>query len=148
MSKTKILCAAVLVIAACGGKQKTNGGPGPDVDEHGEHAETPPDQSATMIPPEKMDEITQALKRKAMIISRCLATAMENKEVPRGAHGRVTLELVVEPSGSAGDVKVVKSDFHSAPGIEDCVVKHVKDIAFPQIPKRYETSFTYPMEAN
>src|SRR5436309_830720 len=56
MTMLKILCA-VLAIAACGGKQNPN--PGPTVDESGEHAETPPDQGANMIPPEKMDEDTK-----------------------------------------------------------------------------------------
>jgi hypothetical protein len=143
---TKLLCA-VLVIAACGGKQKTNG-PGPAVDESGEHADTPPDQSANMVPPEKMDEVTNDLKRKAGIISRCLADAMDEKEVPRGAHGKVTLEIVVGTGGKADSVKVVKSDFSSAPKVADCVVKHVQEIEFPTLPKSYETSYTYPMEAN
>ncbi len=142
----KLLCA-VLLIAACGGKQKT-GGPGPTVDETGEHADQVPDQSANMIPPEKMDEVNNDLHRKAMIISQCLASAMDEKEVPRGAHGKVTLELVIGTAGKADSVKVVKSDFRQAPKVEDCVVKHVKDIEFPQLPKSYETSYTYPMEAN
>lgn len=147
MSKLLVgLLLFVLVVAACGGKQKT--GPGPTVDETGEHADTPPDQSASMIPPEKMDEVTNNLKRKAGIISRCLADAMDEKEVPRGAHGKVTLELVIGTGGHADSVKVVKSDFASAPSVANCVVKHVQEIEFPTLPKSYETSFTYPMEAN
>ena len=142
---SKLICA-VLVVAACGGKQNPN--PGPAVDETGEHAETPPDQSANMVPPEKMDEVTNDLKRKAGIISRCLADAMDEKEVPRGAHGKVTLEIVVGTGGHADSVKVVKSDFSSAPKVADCVVKHVQEIEFPTLPKSYETSYTYPMEAN
>lgn len=146
--KNTLILAAVVAIAACGGKQKTNNGPGPDVDESGEHADPARDSSSTMIPPEKMDEVTQDLKRKALVIARCLSDAMERKEVPRGVHGKVTLELVISASGAAESVKVVKSDFREAPGIDDCVVKHVKEIAFPTLPKSYETSFTYPMEAN
>ena len=145
MTMLKILCA-VLAIAACGGKQNPN--PGPTVDETGEHADTPADQSGNMIPPEKMDEVSNDLKRKAMIISRCLADAMETKDVPRGAHGKVTLELVIGTGGHADSVKVVKSDFRNAPKVDDCVVKHVQEIEFPNLPKSYETSYTYPMEAN
>jgi hypothetical protein len=146
MSKLKSLCAVVLVIAACGGKQKT--GPGPTVDETGEHTDPPPDNSGNMIPPEKMDEVSNDLKRKANIISRCLADAMETKDVPRGAHGKVTIEIVVGTGGKADSVKVVNSDFRQAPKVDDCVVKHVQEISFPTLPKSYETSFTYPMEAN
>ena len=140
------LCAVVLWVAGCGGKQKT--GPGPEVDETGEHAEPVADQSGNMIPAEKMDEINNDLKRKAMSISQCLASAMDNKSVPRGAHGKVSLEIVIQPSGQASSVKVIKSDFREAPGIDDCVIKHVQEIAFPTLPKQYETSYTYPMEAN
>ena len=35
-----------------------------------------------------------------------------------------------------------------APAVDDCVVKHVQEITFPNLPKSYETSYTYPMEAN
>jgi hypothetical protein len=141
----KILCA-VLVVAACGGKQNPN--PPPTEETGGGETTPPPDNSGNMIPPEKMDEVANDLKRKAMIISRCLADAMELKEVPRGAHGKVTLELVVGTSGKADSVKVVKSDFDQAPSVNDCVVKHVQQIEFPQMPKSYETSYTYPIEAN
>ncbi len=149
MNMTKHLWLAVLVVGlgvGCGGKQKT--GPGPEVDETGEHADTVPDQSGTMIPPEKMDEVSNDLNRKGMIISQCLASAMEEGKVPRGAHGKVGLEIVIAPSGKASSVKVNKSDFRQAPEVEDCVVKHVQDIEFPQLPKQYETSHTYSMEAN
>ena len=144
MNMSKLLC--LVLIAACGGKQNPN--PGPSVDETGEHADQVPDNSGNMIPPEKMDEVNNALKRKAMIMSRCLADAMEQKTVPRGAHGKVTLELVIGTGGKADSVKVVKSDFHQAPTVDDCVIKHVQEIAFPNLPKSYETSYTYPMEAN
>src|SRR5205823_10538734 len=103
MSKLKSLCAVVLGIAACGGKQRP--GPGPTVDESGEHADQPPAQGQNIIPPEKMDEVNNNLRRKAMIISRCLADAMESKDVPRGAHGKVTLELVIGTGGRAESVK-------------------------------------------
>jgi hypothetical protein len=100
-----------------------------------------------MIPPEKMDEVTQALKRKQMIISRCLATAMENKDVPRGTHGRVTFEIVVDTSGKVSSVKVDKSDIQAQSVIE-CAKKHVEEISVSALPHQYETSFTFAMEAN
>lgn len=107
----------------------------------------PSDHSANMIPPEKMDEIQQDLKRKQMIISHCLAEAVEAGDAKKNTHGKVVVELVVSPSGKAQNVKIVKSDF-TAQSINDCTKKHVEDIEFPQIPKQYETSFTYAMEAD
>ena len=141
----KIVCA-VLLVAACGGKSKP--ADTVPVEDNSTPHEQAQDQGGDMIPPEKMDEVANDLKRKAMIISRCLADAMETKDVPRGAHGKVTLELVIGTAGHADSVKVVKSDFRNAPKVDDCVVKHVQEIEFPQMPKTYETSYTYPMEAN
>ncbi len=107
----------------------------------------PNDHSGNMIPPEKMDEIQQDLKRKEMIISHCLAEAVEAGDAKKNTHGKVVVELVVSTSGKAQNVKIVKSDF-TAQSINDCTKKHVEDIEFPQIPKQYETSFTYAMEAD
>jgi hypothetical protein len=105
------------------------------------------DESASMIPPEKMDEIEHELSRKNMIISTCLATAMEAKEVPRGTHGHVTFEIKIATDGHATDIHVIKTDIQAADVIE-CAKKHVLDIAFPTLPKEYETSHSFAMEAN
>ena len=141
----KALLLAVLV--ACGGHKSSPQDPsGPSVMGVQDTGD-PNDHSASMIPPEKMDEIQNDLKRKEMIISRCLAEAVEAGEAKKLSHGKVVVELVVMPDGKASNVKVVKSDF-TAQSINDCTKKHVEDIEFPQIPKRYETSFTYAMEAD
>lgn len=105
------------------------------------------DRSGNMIPPEKMDEVRTDLDRKRMIVSHCLATAMENKEVPKSAHGKIAIELVIGTDGKATNVKVIRSDIDSK-SVQDCVTRHVEEIAFPQLPKPYETSYTYAMEAN
>jgi TonB family protein len=139
----------VAVLAACGGKQKTDDGDPNGTSVVGmQDTGDSTDRSGNMIPPEKMDEVTQDLKRKAAIMPQCLVRAVQAGEVKSGKHGKVTLELTISTGGSADTVKVVKSDFSEAPSIDECVVKHVKEIAFPQLPKQYETSFTYPMEAN
>jgi hypothetical protein len=106
----------------------------------------PTDRSGSMIAPEKMDEIQRNLGRKQMIISHCLATAMENKEVARGARGKIALELVIS-GGKATSVKVIRSDIDSKT-VQDCVVRHVQSISFPDVGSHYETSYTYAMEAN
>jgi hypothetical protein len=145
MTMKKILLLAALV--ACGGHKSQPQDPsGPSVlgvQDTGD----PNDHSGNMIPPEKMDEIQNDLKRKEMIISRCLAEAVEAGDAKKLSHGKVVVELVVMPDGKASNVKVVKSDFQ-AQSINDCTIKHVQDIEFPQIPKKYETSFTYAMEAD
>ncbi len=144
MTKMAVLCAVVL--AACGGKQKQ----GPDMptpDESNEHAETPPDQSASMVPSEKQDEIFQDLKRKGNTVSRCLSIAMEAGDVPKSTKGHITFEVVVDPSGHAGSVKVIKSEIQND-GIVSCATKKIQEIDFPQIPSKYETSITYMLEAN
>jgi hypothetical protein len=106
----------------------------------------PTDRSGNMISPDKMDEVKTELNRKNMIVSHCLATAMEAKEVPRGAHGKIALEIVIT-GGKATSVKVIRSDIE-AKTVQDCVIKHVQGIAFPQMNQTYETSHTYAMEAN
>ena len=54
-----------------------------------------------MVPPEKMDEVELSLDRKAVVISRCLSVAVDNKELPKNARGKVTVEIVISPSGTA-----------------------------------------------
>jgi hypothetical protein len=100
-----------------------------------------------MVPAEKMDEVTQALSRKQMIISRCLSTAVEAGEVPKSTRGKVTLEISIAPSGQATKVDVIKSSI-PASSVQGCVKRKVEEIAFPELPKQYETSYTYAMEAN
>ncbi|HET9987002.1 MAG TPA: hypothetical protein VFQ65_00740 [Kofleriaceae bacterium] len=100
-----------------------------------------------IIPPEKMDEVQTDLSRRQMIISRCLATAMENQEVKHGTHGHITFEIRIGTSGSAESVKVIKTDI-DAKSVLDCATKHVQDTGFPTLPKAYETSYTYAIEAN
>ena len=142
-----IAVAVCVTIGACGGKQKQDTTPSAGDDPQEQEQTTAQDQSANMIPPEKMDEVTQALKRKGMIVSHCLAEAMENKEVPRGAHGKITFEIVMDTSGKPSSVKVTRTDIQ-APSVIDCATKHVQDIQVSALPKPYETSFTFAMEAN
>jgi len=100
-----------------------------------------------IIPPEKMDEVQTDLGRRQMIVSRCLANAMEAGDVPRGTHGHITFEIRIGTGGSAESVKVAKTDVQ-AKSVLDCATKHVQDTGFPTLPKAYETSYTYAMEAN
>jgi hypothetical protein len=145
MIMVKHVLVLSLVLVACGHKKPADDNTGPTIDmaDHTRHS----DDTGNMIPPEKMDEVTQDLWRKNMIVSRCLANAMEAGEVKRGTHGHITFELTVTPDGHASNVKVIKSDV-DAKSVIDCATKHVQDTGFPTLPKPYETSYTFAMEAN
>ena len=97
------------------------------------------------VAPEKMDEINRSLARKRPIVSHCLAMAVDNKELPRSSRGKVTLEIVIA-GGKAESVKVVRSTLESR-SLADCIIKHVREIQFPELPRPYETSYTYGFEA-
>jgi hypothetical protein len=147
MTMTKNLLLLVVLAAACGGKNKN------DAEEGGATIDTqattgdPTDRSGSQVPAEKMDEVNQVLGRKQMIISRCLSAAVEAGEAPKGTHGKITLEIVISPAGKAEKVDVIKTSIE-AKSVQGCVKRHVEEITFPTLPKTYETSFTYAMEAN
>lgn len=129
----------VFVLAACGGGDRPA-------------ATTPPPaqpaatDSADFVPPEKMDEINRSLERKRPIMSHCLAIAVDNKELPKSSRGKVTLEIIIAPGGRAETVKIIKASLESKT-LADCIIKHVQEIQFPELPKPYETSYTYGFEA-
>jgi hypothetical protein len=137
------LLAAVLA-AGCGGK----GGGGDTTPGlvSGTGNATSPRAEGGMVAPETMDEINRSLDRKRQIVSRCLAIAVDNKEVPRNSSGKITLEIIISPNGKAESVQVVRATIESK-ALNDCVIHHVRGIQFPELPKPYETSYTYGFEA-
>ncbi len=136
----RVLTIAAILAAACGHK------PPPPTDTPDNTTQPPPpDPGASMVPPDKQEEITRDLERKRETVSRCLAIAVDNHELPRNSKGRVTLEIVIT-GGQANSVKVVKASLDSQT-LDDCVIKKVKEISFPSLPSAYETSFTYEFEA-
>ena len=143
----KKLLFLVVLAAACGGKNKN------DAEEGGGTIDTqattgdPTDHSGNMVAPETMDEIVQLLNRKQMIVSRCLSTAVEAGEAPKGAKAKITLEISIAMNGSVTKAEVIKASLN-AQSVTECVKKHVREITFPEMPKQYETSYTYAMEAN
>ncbi|HEX3764409.1 MAG TPA: TonB family protein [Kofleriaceae bacterium] len=140
------LLAAVLVGAVgCGG------GSHPDTTPAGGAGEEPPQAQAqagdgAVVPPDQIDEINRQLARKRSVMSRCLALAVDNKELPKNSQGKVTVEIVISPSGTADSVKVVRASLESKM-LDDCIIEHIKEIAFPQLPRPFETSYTYGFEA-
>jgi len=142
----RVLLIAGLVLG-CGGKHgdTTPAGAGGDgqatARQGGEGGE-----GGGMVPPEKMDEVNRALEHKQPIMSHCLALAVDAGELPKNSRGKVTLEIVISPAGRADSVKVVRTTLPSR-SLDDCIIGHVKEIQFPELPKPYETSFTYAFEA-
>src|ERR1044071_6044371 len=132
---------AAALIAGCGGTQSSDttpsGGGG------GERVE---DARGDILPPEAMDEGKRNLERKRPIVSRCLALAVDAKELPKNAAGKMTLEIVISPSGKADSVKVIRASLESKL-LSEWVLGKIKEIQIPEPPKPYETSYTYRFEA-
>jgi hypothetical protein len=137
------LAAFAAFALGCGGGQRPDPTPAAG---GGERAEAQAGPASEIVPPDKIDEINRALSRKRAIMSRCLAIAVDNKELPKNSQGKVTVEIVISPSGTADSVKVVRATLESRM-LADCVIGHVKEIAFPQLPRSFETSYTYGFEA-
>jgi hypothetical protein len=144
---TNRMLLLVVLAAACGGKNKNNAEEGGATIDTQATTGDPTDHSGSMVAPETMDEINNLLGRKQMIVSRCLSTAVEAGEAPKGARAKVTLAISISPSGKADKVEVIKSTIE-AKSVQGCVKHHVEEITFPTLPKQYDTSFTYAMEAN
>jgi hypothetical protein len=137
------LILAVLLIGCGGGKKADTTPEGGGLPERTYENQNTNDDN--MISPEKADEIRNLLQRKERIMSRCLADAVDAKELPKNSRGKITLDIVVGTNGSA-DVKVISKTLESAK-LEECVVGHVKSIVFPDIRVTYPTSYTYGFEA-
>ena len=107
----KVLLLVVLA-AACGSKNKNDAeeGGGATIDTQATTGD-PTDRSGEMVSPEKMDEVNSLLSRKQMIISRCLSTAVEAGEAPKGSRGKIVLAISIAPSGKTSSVEVVKTSF-------------------------------------
>jgi hypothetical protein len=131
------------VLLGCGGKHADTtpsggGGGGPPAAREG-------GEGGGMMPPDKMDEVNRALQRKQPTMSRCLALAVDAGELPKNSRGKVTLEIVISPAGRADTVKVVRTTLESK-ALAECLIAHVQEIQFPELPRAYETSFTYGFE--
>jgi hypothetical protein len=133
-----------VMASACGGGKKADTTPeGGGLPERTYENQNVNDEN--MIPPEQAEEIANLLQRKERIMSRCLADAVDAKELPKNSRGKITLDIKVSTNGSA-DVSIVSSTLESEK-LKSCVIGHVKSIVFPTIPSVYPTSYTYGFEA-
>jgi hypothetical protein len=143
----KQVLIAVVMLAACGGKKASTTPEDTTQRDNQDAADQKQDAAeADMVPPEKMEEITRILERKQRIMSRCLADAVDAKELPKNSRGKITLEIVISPAGKPDQVKVIKSSLESEK-LAACVIGHIKTMQFPELPKAYPTSYTYAFEA-
>jgi hypothetical protein len=136
----------LLVVGACGGSEKgasvrrsTGGG-------NGWHDTAPDEQDVGMIPAEKMDSIKANFDRKARSVSRCLVEAMDANEIGKNERAVITVTVTILPDGGATDVKTSNAE----PGskvFSDCVVGHVKRMAFGALPRRLDYSYTFAFDA-
>jgi hypothetical protein len=145
MAKLLIVVSMAMALSACGGKKPVATNPDPDtgpVKDPNANVNDP-----TMVSADTMDEITRLFVRKGNAVSRCLSFAVDNKELPKNSHGKVTLGVTISRTGKADEVKVIKATLESK-SLNECVVNRVKEIQFPQVPKPYETTYTYAFEAS
>ena len=144
MAKLLIVVSMAMSLSACGGKKPIATNPDPDTGPDPSNANV---NDPTMVSPDTMDEINRLFVRKGEAVSRCLSFAVDNKELPKNSKGKVTLGVTISRSGKADAVKIIKASLESK-SLSDCVVNKVKEIQFPQVPKPYETTYTYAFEAS
>ena len=134
-----------LCLAACGGggtkepAEPSGGGGGEGGGDEG--------GGDVMVPPEKMDEINVRLDRKRPTAARCLSDAVLSGEAPKSTRGKMTIEFVVSMAGKAEAIKVTSSTINNA-AVESCVVAKIAEIAFPELPKPLDWSYTFAMDSN
>jgi len=148
MRRTTFSMVVLLVFAVgCGGSQKSgddeksSGGWLEDSDEN-EYEEA----NDVLVPPEKYDEITQALTRKGPAVSRCFAKAIEEGKVDKNAKGTVIVSLGIQPDGKATNVKVLPASSIKSEMVTDCVIEQISSCRLPTLPKTVQTTYTYKLE--
>lgn len=140
MNHLAMLSIVWLATPACGGKQ-------PAATPTREPVVAATDGAAQMVSGDTADEIQRMFQRKGNAVSRCLTFAIDNKELKRSAHGKVTLEVTITPAGKPSAVKVITATIDSK-SLTQCVVDRVLEIQFPVVPIPYPTTYTYAFEAS
>lgn len=142
----RLAMLAALAVAACGGKGKAEDtGPEEGVaDEEGMSGDDP--CAGEMVPPEKLEQIQNELDRKRGVATRCLTDAVDAGEADKNARGKIVVEFLIQRSGKATNVEIVKSSIESQV-LESCIVDLITKISFPDIPKDLDWSYTFAFEA-
>ncbi len=82
------------------------------------------------VTPERQSAVERLFARKAVDLQGCWTDEYE-KNHNRKLEGDVTVQLVVESTGKASDVKVIKSTLQNQ-DVEGCVVRTVGSWSFPE----------------
>jgi hypothetical protein len=144
---TKCWLVVVTLAIGCGGHKSQPASPSGGDDDGGGGMSSNPCGDNGMCPPEMLDKIKETLDSKRLTVSRCLSDAAIAGQAEKNAHGAVTVDFVITPQGKATDVKVGSSTVKSK-AVEDCVVGKVEAMAFPEVPKNLDWSYTYAFESN
>lgn len=96
--------------------------------------------------PESLDAINTTLDRKRSIAARCLSEAIDKKELPKNARGRMTLGFTIAPNGRAVTIKVINQSLEST-SLTQCVTEIVERAQFPELKKAREWTYTFAFEA-
>ena len=133
------------VVSSCGGgSKKTTASTMPE--NPGDATPTADPATGSMESAEALDGINRALERKRPTAARCLSEAVDRKELPGNAHGKMTLGFTISADGKASAIKVIKSTLESEQLIA-CVVGVVEHITFPTLAQARDWSYTYAFEA-
>jgi predicted small lipoprotein YifL len=142
-STLNVACAVAgfVTVASCGSKK-------PQVVPPENVAVTSPstEQDSQMESADALESIDASLDRKRTSAARCLSEAVDAKELPRNARGKVTLGFTISTAGKASDIKIVKSSLESA-SLTACIADIVGKIQFANLKEAREWSYTYAFEA-
>jgi hypothetical protein len=149
MARWTLIAIVGAALAACGGhkSQPADPGSGGETADESGGGMTQPCNDNGMCPPETLDRIKELLDSKRITMSRCLSDAVTAGQAGKNAKGKVTVEFVISTSGQAKNVKIGSSTVKSK-AVEDCVVGKVEAMAFPEVPKDLDWSYTYGFEDN
>ena len=85
---------------------------------------------ANALTPERQDAIERTFQRKTASLQDCWAKEYE-KTKDRKFEDDITLQFTIEPSGTAQNVKVLKSSAHNN-DVESCVTQEIATWTFPE----------------
>jgi|GEM_PF-5307665 len=152
MARYRFGVVAVALLAACGGAQKDAEEPAPvddglvgDVPQLKDAESQYEDVDEVSMPPEKMEEVNLALKKRETSAGRCFGNALAKGEVKGKSKGYVTVNVTFAAAGTVSEVDVAESSL-GAPTVEACVVAEVRRARVSELPEVFRTSYTYRFE--